>query len=122
MENKDIQYAVITILDAAVVYSIWLCVFVDVCLHRKLAKSTLLLVLVFGIHYIVFVGMPHTFEGQSWEVRMYCELFLNSFQVISKDVGHDEDAKSSVDRWGMAEEENKSILDFSSTFANIASP
>ncbi|KAI7808821.1 Pth2r protein [Triplophysa rosa] len=48
--------------------------------YRKLAKSTLVLVLVFGVHYIVFVGMPHTFEGLGWEVRMYCELFFNSFQ------------------------------------------
>lgn len=48
---------------------------------RKLAKSTFVLVLVFGIHYIIFVGMPHTFKGLSWEVRMYCELFFNSFQV-----------------------------------------
>lgn len=48
---------------------------------RKLAKSTLVLVLVFGIHYIVFVGMPHASKGLSWEVRMYCELFFNSFQV-----------------------------------------
>ncbi|TSK67220.1 Parathyroid hormone 2 receptor [Bagarius yarrelli] len=47
----------------------------------KLAKSTLVLVLVFGVHYIVFVGMPHTFSGQGWELRMYCELFFNSFQV-----------------------------------------
>uniref|UniRef100_A0AAY4CKS1 Parathyroid hormone 2 receptor n=1 Tax=Denticeps clupeoides TaxID=299321 RepID=A0AAY4CKS1_9TELE len=50
--------------------------------YRKLAKSTLVLVLVFGVHYIVFVGMPHTFEGVGWEVRMYCELFLNSFQPL----------------------------------------
>ncbi|XP_016400828.1 parathyroid hormone 2 receptor [Sinocyclocheilus rhinocerous] len=48
--------------------------------YRKLAKSTLVLVFVFGVHYIVFVGMPHTFEGLGWEVRMYCELFFNSFQ------------------------------------------
>ncbi|XP_066515281.1 parathyroid hormone 2 receptor-like [Hoplias malabaricus] len=48
--------------------------------YRKLAKSTLVLVLVFGVHYIVFVGMPHTFEGLGWEVRMYFELFFNSFQ------------------------------------------
>ncbi|KAM4521313.1 parathyroid hormone 2 receptor-like, partial [Odontesthes bonariensis] len=48
--------------------------------YRKLAKSTLVLVLVFGIHYIIFVGMPHTFQGTSWEIRMYCELFFNSFQ------------------------------------------
>lgn len=39
-----------------------------------------MLVLVFGVHYIVFVGMPHTFTGQGWELRMYCELFFNSFQ------------------------------------------
>uniref|UniRef100_A0AAX7TGI4 Parathyroid hormone 2 receptor a n=1 Tax=Astatotilapia calliptera TaxID=8154 RepID=A0AAX7TGI4_ASTCA len=48
--------------------------------YRKLAKSTLVLVLVFGIHYIIFVGMPHTYQGPSWEIRMYCELFFNSFQ------------------------------------------
>ncbi|MBN3306536.1 PTH2R protein, partial [Amia calva] len=48
--------------------------------YRKLAKSTLVLVLVFGVHYIVFVGMPHTFKGIGWEVRMYFELFFNSFQ------------------------------------------
>uniref|UniRef100_A0A8C7S446 Parathyroid hormone 2 receptor b n=1 Tax=Oncorhynchus mykiss TaxID=8022 RepID=A0A8C7S446_ONCMY len=47
---------------------------------RKLAKSTLVLVLVFGVHYIVFVGMPHSIKGVGWEVRMYCELFFNSFQ------------------------------------------
>ena len=51
--------------------------------HRKLAKSTLVLVLVFGVHYIVFVGMPHRVKGPSWELRMYCELFFNSFQVPS---------------------------------------
>ncbi|XP_063068702.1 parathyroid hormone 2 receptor [Engraulis encrasicolus] len=48
--------------------------------YRKLAKSTLVLVLVFGVHYIVFVGMPHTGQGLGWEVRMYFELFFNSFQ------------------------------------------
>ncbi|TRY91980.1 hypothetical protein DNTS_013791 [Danionella cerebrum] len=48
--------------------------------YRKLAKSTLVLVLVFGVHYIVFVGMPHTFTGLGWQLRMYCELFFNSFQ------------------------------------------
>ncbi|XP_028742556.1 parathyroid hormone 2 receptor [Peromyscus leucopus] len=48
--------------------------------YRKLAKSTLVLVLVFGVHYIVFVCQPHSFSGLWWEVRMYCELFFNSFQ------------------------------------------
>ncbi|XP_014691923.1 parathyroid hormone 2 receptor isoform X1 [Equus asinus] len=48
--------------------------------YRKLAKSTLVLVLVFGVHYIVFVCLPHSFAGRGWEVRMHCELFFNSFQ------------------------------------------
>ncbi|KAB1279145.1 Parathyroid hormone 2 receptor [Camelus dromedarius] len=47
---------------------------------RKLAKSTLVLVLVFGVHYIVFVCLPHSFAGLWWEIRMHCELFFNSFQ------------------------------------------
>ncbi|KAJ8778924.1 hypothetical protein J1605_013158 [Eschrichtius robustus] len=47
---------------------------------RKLAKSTLVLVLVFGVHYIVFVCLPHSFAGLGWEIRMHCELFFNSFQ------------------------------------------
>ncbi|XP_049743978.1 parathyroid hormone 2 receptor [Elephas maximus indicus] len=48
--------------------------------YRKLAKSTLVLVLVFGVHYIVFVCLPHSFPGLGWEIRMHCELFFNSFQ------------------------------------------
>ncbi|XP_006140128.1 parathyroid hormone 2 receptor [Tupaia chinensis] len=48
--------------------------------YRKLAKSTLVLVLVFGMHYIVFVCLPHSFTGFGWQVRMHCELFFNSFQ------------------------------------------
>ncbi|KAF3824187.1 hypothetical protein GH733_008472 [Mirounga leonina] len=48
--------------------------------YRKLAKSTLVLVLVFGVHYIVFLCLPHSFTGLGWQVRMHCELFFNSFQ------------------------------------------
>ncbi|XP_053453490.1 parathyroid hormone 2 receptor isoform X2 [Nycticebus coucang] len=48
--------------------------------YRQLAKSTLVLVLVFGVHYIVFVCLPHSFTGLGWEIRMHCELFFNSFQ------------------------------------------
>ncbi|XP_037706293.1 parathyroid hormone 2 receptor [Choloepus didactylus] len=48
--------------------------------YRKLAKSTLVLVLVFGVHYIVLVCLPHSFTGLGWEIRMHCELFFNSFQ------------------------------------------
>ncbi|XP_004851394.2 parathyroid hormone 2 receptor [Heterocephalus glaber] len=48
--------------------------------YRKLSKSTLVLVLVFGVHYIVFICQPHSFTGLWWEIRMHCELFFNSFQ------------------------------------------
>ncbi|XP_043931339.1 parathyroid hormone 2 receptor [Protopterus annectens] len=48
--------------------------------YRKLAKSTLVLVFVFGVHYFVFLGMPHTFKGYEWEIRMHFELFFSSFQ------------------------------------------
>ncbi|EGV91951.1 Parathyroid hormone 2 receptor [Cricetulus griseus] len=48
--------------------------------YRKLAKSTLVLVLVFGVHYIIFICQPHSFSGLWWEIRMHCELFFNSFQ------------------------------------------
>ncbi|XP_004626774.1 parathyroid hormone 2 receptor [Octodon degus] len=48
--------------------------------YRKLAKSTLVLILVFGVHYIVFICQPHSFTGLWWEIRMHCELFFNSFQ------------------------------------------
>ncbi|KAJ6624283.1 hypothetical protein lerEdw1_014824, partial [Lerista edwardsae] len=57
--------------------------FLNFC-SRKLAKSTLVLVFVFGVHYIVFVCLPHTFTGLGWEIRMHCELFFNSFQVQSE--------------------------------------
>ncbi|XP_069792305.1 parathyroid hormone 2 receptor-like [Narcine bancroftii] len=48
--------------------------------YRKLAKSTLVLVLVFGVHYAVFIGVPVTSTGLAWEIRMHLELFFNSFQ------------------------------------------
>ncbi|KAG2459334.1 PTH2R protein, partial [Polypterus senegalus] len=63
--------------------------------YRKLAKSTFVLVLVFGVHYIVFVGMRHTFQGTGWELRMYIELFFNSFQVQTE-------IKKTWTRWNLA--------------------
>ncbi|XP_078702833.1 parathyroid hormone 2 receptor-like isoform X1 [Branchiostoma floridae x Branchiostoma belcheri] len=46
----------------------------------KLAKSTLVLIPLFGVHYIVFVGMPESERGLAYTVRMYFDLFFNSFQ------------------------------------------
>ncbi|XP_029463781.1 parathyroid hormone 2 receptor [Rhinatrema bivittatum] len=48
--------------------------------YRKLAKSTLVLVLVFGVHYIVFMCLPQTSTEFEWQIRMHFELFFNSFQ------------------------------------------
>eukprot|EP00058_Branchiostoma_floridae_P013961 XP_002599449.1 hypothetical protein BRAFLDRAFT_58979 [Branchiostoma floridae] len=47
---------------------------------QKLAKSTLVLIPLFGVHYIVFVGMPDNVGGTAYEVRLYFDLFFNSFQ------------------------------------------
>nr|XP_020470567.1 parathyroid hormone 2 receptor [Monopterus albus] len=85
--------------------------------YRKLAKSTLVLVLVFGIHYIIFVGMPHAFEGPSWEVRMYCELFFNSFQGFFVSIIYcycngevQTEIKKTWTRWNLAFERDSPVV------------
>lgn len=45
---------------------------------RRLAKSTLLLIPLFGVHYVVFALFP---ESTGLEARLYVELGLGSFQV-----------------------------------------
>ncbi|ROL53943.1 Vasoactive intestinal polypeptide receptor [Anabarilius grahami] len=46
--------------------------------HGRLAKSTLLLIPLFGVHYIVFALFP---EHVGLEARLFFELVLGSFQV-----------------------------------------
>lgn len=45
---------------------------------RRLAKSTLLLIPLFGIHYVMFAFFPDNFKAQ---VKMVFELVVGSFQV-----------------------------------------
>ncbi|XP_078702831.1 parathyroid hormone/parathyroid hormone-related peptide receptor-like isoform X1 [Branchiostoma floridae x Branchiostoma belcheri] len=53
---------------------------VQMQMPMKLAKSTMVLIPLFGVHYIVFVGMPDDTKGLAQEIRLYFELFFNSFQ------------------------------------------
>lgn len=48
------------------------------CVSRRLARSTLLLIPLFGIHYTVFAFSP---ENVSKRERLVFELGLGSFQV-----------------------------------------
>jgi len=50
--------------------------------HRKLLKSTLVLMPLFGVHYIIFHAMPYTeVSGVPWLIQMHYEMLFNSFQV-----------------------------------------
>jgi hypothetical protein len=49
--------------------------------HRRLAKSTLVLIPLFGIHYIVFIGVPDNVGPVAQVVKLYFEMFFSSFQV-----------------------------------------
>ncbi|XP_056433763.1 parathyroid hormone/parathyroid hormone-related peptide receptor-like [Gadus chalcogrammus] len=49
--------------------------------YRKLLKSTLVLMPLFGVHYMLFMAIPYTdVSGLLWQVQMHYEMFFNSFQ------------------------------------------
>ncbi|XP_053322105.1 parathyroid hormone/parathyroid hormone-related peptide receptor [Spea bombifrons] len=49
--------------------------------YRKLLKSTLVLMPLFGVHYIVFMALPYTdVSGVLWQIQMHYEMLFNSFQ------------------------------------------
>ncbi|KTG41841.1 hypothetical protein cypCar_00013514, partial [Cyprinus carpio] len=53
--------------------------------YSRLAKSTLLLIPLFGINYIIFAFMPHHIVSY---VRLVFDLILGSFQVSSRGLKH----------------------------------
>ncbi|XP_053117213.1 parathyroid hormone/parathyroid hormone-related peptide receptor-like [Hemicordylus capensis] len=49
--------------------------------YRKLLKSTLVLMPLFGVHYVVFMAMPYTaVSSVLWQVQMHYEMLFNSLQ------------------------------------------
>ncbi|TSL75239.1 Parathyroid hormone/parathyroid hormone-related peptide receptor [Bagarius yarrelli] len=49
--------------------------------YKKLLKSTLVLMPLFGVHYMVFMGLPYTeVTGLLWQIQMHYEIFFNSLQ------------------------------------------
>ncbi|KAK2091040.1 Parathyroid hormone/parathyroid hormone- peptide receptor [Saguinus oedipus] len=63
---------------------------------RKLLKSTLVLMPLFGVHYVVFMATPYTeVSGTLWQVQMHYEMLFNSFQVQAE-------IKKSWSRWTLA--------------------
>ncbi|KAH9518542.1 Parathyroid hormone 2 receptor, partial [Bulinus truncatus] len=50
-------------------------------LARRLGKSTLVLIPIFGVHYLVTIGVPDNINPEMETVKLYFEMFFNSFQV-----------------------------------------
>uniref|UniRef100_UPI000F45EFAF Parathyroid hormone/parathyroid hormone-related peptide receptor,Parathyroid hormone/parathyroid hormone-related peptide receptor,GlgA glycogen synthase,Parathyroid hormone/parathyroid hormone-related peptide receptor n=1 Tax=Homo sapiens TaxID=9606 RepID=UPI000F45EFAF len=78
--------------------------------YRKLAKSTLVLMPLFGVHYIVFMLTPYTeVSGTLWQVRMHYEMLFNSFQGFFVAIAYcfcngevQAEIKKSWSRWTLA--------------------
>ncbi|XP_063815570.1 parathyroid hormone/parathyroid hormone-related peptide receptor-like isoform X3 [Pseudophryne corroboree] len=49
--------------------------------YGKLLKSTLVLMPLFGVHYVIFMAIPYTeVTGLLWQIQMHYEMFFNSSQ------------------------------------------
>ncbi|KAK3109057.1 hypothetical protein FSP39_022000 [Pinctada imbricata] len=48
----------------------------------RFAKATLVLIPLFGVQYVVFIGFPDNLEPEVEVVKLYFEMFFNSFQGL----------------------------------------
>ncbi|RXN14336.1 parathyroid hormone parathyroid hormone-related peptide receptor [Labeo rohita] len=65
----------------AMFVTIWASMRATLADTEKLLKSTLVLMPLFGVHYIVFMAMPYTeVSGVPWQIQMHYEMLFNSFQ------------------------------------------
>ncbi|CAG5118650.1 unnamed protein product [Candidula unifasciata] len=50
--------------------------------YRRLGKSTLVLIPMFGVHYLVTIGVPEKTNPVMETIKLYFEMFFNSFQGL----------------------------------------
>ncbi|CAL1527371.1 unnamed protein product, partial [Lymnaea stagnalis] len=50
--------------------------------YRRLGKSTLVLIPIFGVHYLVTIGVPDNINTVMETIKLYFEMFFNSFQGL----------------------------------------
>ncbi|MGH0131254.1 UNVERIFIED_CONTAM: hypothetical protein FKN15_055180 [Acipenser sinensis] len=80
-------------------------------MRRKLLKSTMVLMPLFGVHYIVFMAMPYTeVSGIPWQIQMHYEMLFNSFQVQAE-------IKKSWSRWTLALDFKRKARSGSTTYS-----
>uniref|UniRef100_A0A452IA92 Parathyroid hormone/parathyroid hormone-related peptide receptor n=1 Tax=Gopherus agassizii TaxID=38772 RepID=A0A452IA92_9SAUR len=83
--------------------------------YRKLLKSTLVLMPLFGVHYIVFMALPYTeVSGILWQVQMHYEMLFNSFQVLYPVQA---EIKKSWSRWTLALDFKRKARSGSTTYS-----
>lgn len=80
--NFSLRYQIVALIIIA--KSLWLLGNNDFRFNtfRRLAKSTLILIPLFGVHYIIFVFAQFNQVNETLElVRLYVDIFFISFQV-----------------------------------------